>query len=110
MLKKHYLENGTIKQKEITFEAGIKTIKNYIEAAKQIKTVFTIPCYKCLELHQITIWDIENINIDMFNNNFIITDGKNSLSINKDANLLIQMNSYNTILFEDYNFNLTIID
>lgn len=113
MIKMEYVEGRTIKTKEINFTEAIEIIKEVLKGNyEQVKTIFEIPSYKGLGLHQVAIWYKEKLSIDMYNNNLVITDGNNSIAINSNVDSIIRnrKNMQNTfdIYFNDYNMSFMI--
>ncbi len=112
-MKIECLEGHTLKEKNISFESAIDMIiLKLSDKVPFVKTVFEIPCIKGIGLHNVTSWDVENINYNFYNDNFIVSDGKNSLSLNKDANITIRdrknMSYTFSVYFHDYNMSFVI--
>ena len=108
MTRIEYVKNRQLKEKEINFNDAIDII--FLElnnSIKTVKTIFEVPSTKGIGFHQITKWNKDSISCEWFNNNFVITDDKNSLSISKDANFTIRnrKNIQGTfeLFFKDYN-------
>ena len=115
MIKLEKTEGRNVVFKETNFETAIATIKLLLlgNEYSEIKTIFEIPCMKGIGLHQVAQWNMSEIKTELFNDNFIITDNKNSLCINKDANIIIRdrKNSQYTfdIVLEDYHMFFTCV-
>lgn len=110
MIKLEYAEGRYLKKKEITFDTAIELIKKVLNNKLiSIKTIVEIPSENGMGMHSTNKWNIENLSIDIFENNLIIDDEENSISINKKADIFI-MNRINclTISFSDYYIQLEI--
>lgn len=115
MIKMEYTEGIYLKEKEINFKdtidiISLKLLKN--EKIKFIKLVAEIPSSTGIGLHNVTLWNKNNITCKWFNNNLIISDEKNSLSINEKANFTIRdrknMSKSFDIFLKDYNMTFII--
>ena len=110
MIKLEYMEGRHVKEKEIDFTTVIESIRRILNNKLiSIKTIIEIPSENGVGMHNVSKWDIENISIDIFDNNLILTDNDNSISINKRAEIFImdRINCY-TISFADYYIQLEI--
>jgi len=110
MIQLEYMEGRYAKKKEINFETAIESIKHILSNELiSIKTIVEIPSVNGMGMHNVSKWDIENISIDIFDNNLVIDDGENSISINKKVNIFIMdRHSCYTISFQDYYIQLEI--
>lgn len=109
------IENNTglyIKEEIVNFQKGIDIILLKLsESYKEVKTLTLTSINNGIAINQCCNWDKNNINMDWFNDNFIITDGRNSISINKDANIIIRdrkkLSHSFDIVFTDFQIVLT---
>lgn len=113
MIKLEYLGNRYIQEKTIQFNQAVELIKMaFSNDIKDIKTIFEISCIKGIGLHTVSIWNKDDIEFDIYNNNFIISDNKNSISINENSNFIIKDRYKNCYCFEiyfnDYNMSFVI--
>ncbi|MDV3429224.1 MAG: hypothetical protein LIR50_19725 [Bacillota bacterium] len=110
MIQLEYMEGRYTKKKEINFHTAIESIKRVLNNKLiSTKTIVEIPSENGVGMHNTSKWDIENISIDIFDNNLVIDDGANSISINKKVNMFIMdRHSCYTISFQDYYIQLEI--
>lgn len=89
MIKNTTIENKSVEE-IVDFDYLVKTIHNAIKTVKVFKVHQAISTTKGMGMLNTTIWNNETIKATMYNNYIIIEDGENTVSMNKDINLIIR--------------------